>query len=269
MSAELIKARQLINKISSNLKQKKLQSAAQSLQDALLIILKTPLMKNEREEFTQLIEQAVYHLRGDREFAKAYPLQLEYTPGEEKQLYTQMVEAVKELSASSTEEAQALLALMAKRKEDGLKKVEAQLASGKHAEAKQSADNLIREFASDTDLKAEVADLFLKHELYQEAYGYLEEALKNDPGAAHLYNRIAIVLRKMKDYATAEQYYRKALQCCQHDEYLFFNIGRLYHDWQKWKHMAEMAKRALKINPGFEQAQKMLQFAMKKLEQDG
>ena len=33
--------------------------------------------------------------------------------------------------------------------------------------------------------------------------------------------------------------------------------------------MAEMAKRALKINPGFEQAQKMLQFAMKKLEQEG
>ena len=33
--------------------------------------------------------------------------------------------------------------------------------------------------------------------------------------------------------------------------------------------MAEMAKRALKINPSFEQAQKMLQFATKKMAQAG
>ncbi len=267
MSAELTKARKLIRDVATNLKQKKTQSAAKYLQDALLIILKSQLMKSERDEFGQLISQAIYLLNSDKNFNQAYPLQLNYTPGEEKALYQQMIEAVKEMSATSTEEAQALLALMAQRKLDGLKNVEAKLAAGQPEEAKRLADAVIREFPQDTDLKAEIADLFLKYDQYQEAFAYLDEALKNDPGAVHLYNRIAIVLRKMKDFATAEQYYRKALQSCQHDEYLFFNIGRLYHDWHKWKHMAEMAKRALKINPAFEQAQKMLQFATKKLEQ--
>lgn len=267
MSAELTKARQLLRGISTNLKQKKPQSAAQALHDALLIMLKSQLMKNEREEFGQIITQVVYHLNADRNFNQAYPLQLNYTPGEEKALYQQMAEAVRELSATSAQEAQALLALMTQRKLEGLKNVEAKLAAGQPDEARKIADAVIREFAQDTDLKAEIADLFLKFDQYQPAFEYLDEALKNDPEAVHLYNRIAIVLRKMKDFATAEQYYRKALQCCQHDEYLFFNIGRLYHDWQKWKHMAEMAKRALKINPAFEQAQKMLQFAAKKMEQ--
>lgn len=267
MSAELTKARKLIRDVSTNLKQKKLQSAAQYLQDALLIILKSQLMKSEKDEFGQLISQAVHLLNADKNFNQIYPLQLHYTPGDEKALYQQMVEAVREITQSSTEAAQALLAQMAQRKIEGLKNVEAKLAAGHPDEAKRLADAVIREFPQDTDLKAEIADLFLKYDHYQQAFEYLDEALKNDPEAVHLYNRIAIVLRKMKDFATAEQYYRKALQCCQHDEYLFFNIGRLYHDWQKWKHMGEMAKRALKINPGFEQAQKMLQFAMKKMEQ--
>lgn len=268
MSAELIKARQLINKIGSFLKQEKVLPAAQCLQQALLIVIKTPLMKAEKDEFVQLISQAVFTLGTDRNFNQSYPLQLDYTPGEERNLYAQMNEVLKELNASTTEEAQALLALIAKRKGQGLKDVEARLKAGDHAEAKKTADALVREFDQDTDFKAHIADLFLKHEQYQEAYGYLEDALRNDPEAVHLYNRIGIVLRKMKDFKTAEQYYRKALESCHHDEFLFFNIGRLYHDWQKWRPMAEMAKRALKINPAFEQAQKMLQFAQKKLEQE-
>ena len=62
--------------------------------------------------------------------------------------------------------------------------------------------------------------------------------LRDDPNAIHLYNRIGMVLRKMKDYDTAEKYYLKALTLTSTDEYLHYNLGRLYFDWRKWKKMA-------------------------------
>ncbi|WP_029894426.1 tetratricopeptide repeat protein [Desulfohalovibrio reitneri] len=265
MSAELTKARSHISRIHSHLKQQKTLPAAQALYEALRIILTSQLMKSERSEFSDLIEQAIYQLTQDPNFKQAYPLKLEYEPGKEKQLYRQMGEVMKELQASTTEEAQGLLAMMEQRKKEGVEKVQANLDAGKHDEAKKLADDLVRDFKDDTDLKADIADRFLQAGLYQEAFDYLDEALRNDPEAVHLYNRIGIVLRKMKDFDTAERYYRKALECCKHDEYLYFNIGRLYYDWQKWHEMADMAKRALKLNPEFTQAKKMLQFAHKKL----
>jgi tetratricopeptide (TPR) repeat protein len=93
----------------------------------------------------------------------------------------------------------------------------------------------------------------------------LDDALKDDPNAIHLYNRIGMVLRKMKDYETAEKYYLKALTLTSQDEYLLYNVGRLYYDWRKWDKMAESAQKAVEINPDFAEAVKMLKFAQKKM----
>ena len=93
----------------------------------------------------------------------------------------------------------------------------------------------------------------------------LDDALKDDPNAIHLYNRIGMVLRKMQDFDTAEKYYLKALTLTDSDEYLYYNLGRLYYDWKKWDKMANSAERAVEINPEFGEAVKMLKFARKQL----
>ena len=93
----------------------------------------------------------------------------------------------------------------------------------------------------------------------------LDDALNDDPNAIHLYNRIGMVLRKMKDFDTAEKYYLKALTLSSEDEYLHYNVGRLYYDWRKWAKMSQAAQNAVEINPEFSEAIKMLKFAQKKL----
>ena len=69
----------------------------------------------------------------------------------------------------------------------------------------------------------------------------------------------------MGKFEQAEQYYLKALEISQSDEYLYFNCGRLYYDWEKWDKMLELANKALEINPDFTEALKMKNFALKKL----
>ncbi|NDV25184.1 tetratricopeptide repeat protein [Desulfovibrio sp. JC010] len=265
MSGELTTARKKLATVSSLLKQQKAMPAVQATYDAVVIMLKGGLMKAEREEFQELIDSTVHILNSDKKLREDYPLIINYAPGGEKELLETLRELLQELQKKVSDGAQLMLAAMEKRKREQLEKGQALIEEGKTDEAQKLFDALIREFKDDTELRADIADKFIKAGLYNEALGYLEEALKNDPNAIFLYNRIGIVLRKMKDFEAAEKYYLRALKINNKDEYLYFNTGRLYYDWKNWEKMGKAAKMALKINPNFAEAEKMLKFAKKKL----
>jgi len=265
MSTELIKARALIAAVAPNTKQRRLVPAVNSLFEGISIALRNPLMKTEREEFTKLIDQAVYHLATDQELQKVYPLVITYEPGREKDLLNTMRDILNVLTDETTDKVKDIMVERGKRKEELLLKMQGLLDRGEAAIAKVTADRLIADYPSDTSLRVDIADRFLRAECYPEAFGYLEEALEKDPEALYLYNRIGIVLRKMRDFPTAEKYYLRALEFSDKDEYLLFNIGRMYADWRRWSQAKEFAKRALAIKPDFAEAEKMLAFAKKKI----
>ncbi|MGE4291942.1 MAG: tetratricopeptide repeat protein [Desulfovibrio sp.] len=265
MSVELIKARKRLSEVNGLLKQSKPMAATQALTQALLTILKNPLMKNERDEFFTLIEQAVYSLNQDKELRRLYPLVIPYKQGEEKKLYQTMQELVGELETHVTEEAQSEIAHKESVRAEELEKGQAHLDAKEVDQARDTFNGLMRTFKTDTELKADIADRYLKADLYDDALGLLEDALKHDPQAMFLYNRIGIVLRKLKQFDAAERYYLKALEYSNKDEYLYFNLGRLYFDWRQWAKMKEAAEKALGINPGFKEAEKMRQYALKKI----
>ncbi len=267
MSGELTKGRQRLAGINASLKMGKYMAAAQALNDAIVIMLSAPLMKNEREEFTQMVDNAVYALNNHKELRKVYPLVLAYTPGEEKKLLEQVFEMRKVLQEDVTEGAQKDLDALEARKREGLARGQSHLEQKQFDEARQTFDALVGEFPGDSELRADIADRYHKAGLNQDAVGHLSAAINESPDSLYLYNRIGIVLRKMQDFQSAESYYQRALGFTQTDEYLFFNLGRLYFDWQRWDKTAWAAQQAVDINPDFQEARKLLAFAKKKLGQ--
>lgn len=265
MSGELTTARKKLSGISTLLKQQKAMAAVQAAYDAVLVMLKGGLMKSEREEFQELLENTVHILNSDKKLREDYPLIINYVRGDEKALLETLREILQELQKNVSANAKQMLAAMKKKKQETLEKGQTLINENKVSEAQKLFNKLIREFKDDTELRAEIADKFIKSGLYNEALDYLEQALANDPDAIFLYNRIGIVLRKMRDFEAAEKYYLKALQINDQDEYLYFNTGRLYYDWQKWGKMADAAEKAVAINPNFAEAEKMLKFALKKI----
>lgn len=269
MSQELIKARSKINSVRSYIKQKKLLPAIMSLYDAVQVVMRTPLMRNEKQEFDRLLEESLGYLNHDSEFRKLCPIVLEFRPGNEKELLESLQSVLEDLQDSAVEEAQQMLATVEQHKRDQMTRGKNLLEKKKFKEAKVTFDKLTLTYREDTDLKAEIAELYLEAERYEEALDYLNQALADFPESVHLYNRIAIVLRKMGKFETAESYFKNALKYGKDDPGLFFNMGRLYVDWKKWSMVEKTAKRALQLEPNFEEAQKMLNFARKKLEKEG
>lgn len=265
MSNQLINARKKFNSVPTLLKKGKYMPAVQAVHDGLILYLKNPVMKGERTEFEDIIEKATYSLNSDADLRKLYPLVISYKPGEERALLDAMRELLQELQKVLNDEVKDDMQAILIRKKEALDKGQKHLDNEEWDQAKDTFDALVKEFGGDTDLKADIADRYLNAGRYQEAFHMLDDALQDDPNAIHLYNRIGMVLRKMKDYDTAEKYYLKALSLTNKDEYLHYNLGRLYFDWRKWKKMAESAKNAVEINPKFVEAVKMLKFAQKKL----
>ena len=264
MSAELTKARAQINKVGTFLKQAKPLPAVSALYEALVAILRTPLMKSEKEEFTKLITDAVLLLNGDRTLRQVYPLILEYTPGNEKALADILVSLLGELQASAVEEAKDIIADKEQRVNEGLTQGKLLIEEKRIDEAKALLEKLAREHPHDADLRARIAELFIGGELYEEAFSYLDEAIELSPDQIHHYNRIAIVLRKLRKYDIAERYFMRAAEFAKSDPNLYFNLGRLYVDWERWDKAEKSSRLALRLSPEFVEARKLLNYALKK-----
>jgi predicted Zn-dependent protease len=264
MSAELTKARNLINSVSTFLKQAKPTPAVSALFEALHIVLREPLIRAEKTEFSTMIQQAVMQLNKSPALRRVYPLIINYTPGEDKALLETLRELSQTLKAEAVDEARDQLADLQKRRSQTLEQGRQMLGEQRFDDARQLFAALVKDFPDDATLRSDIAELFMQHELYEDAFNYLDQALDLSPDQIHLYNRIGIALRKLKRFDVAEKYFMRAVGYAKSDPNLYFNLGRVYVDWGRWDRVERAAKLALKLNPQFEQAQKMLNFALNK-----
>ncbi|WP_462324291.1 tetratricopeptide repeat protein [Desulfoplanes sp.] len=258
-----IKIKQQLSSINTLLKQGKLYAAVNSLHEVLGFFLRTNLLKHEKQEFEQQIEWAVYQLGHDQELKKVFPLLISYQPGEEKKLNNTINELLSTLQAEKSKEASQQLEEWKNRKQRDLEKAQAALDSKEYDKARYLFSKLCKEFKEDMELRADVGERFLNAGLYDEAIDYLKAAYEDNPKSPHVFNKLGMALRRSKNFEEAERFYRQALSTSPNDEYILFNLGRVYIDWRQWKNVEQTALRALEINPGFVEAQKMLKFARK------
>ncbi|WP_291323548.1 tetratricopeptide repeat protein [Desulfonatronospira sp.] len=79
----------------------------------------------------------------------------------------------------------------------------------------------------------------------------------------HLFNEFGISLRKQKMYQQALEYYTRALDMVQSDENLHYNVARAYFEFKRYDKTLEHLKKALKLNPELEHANKFVEYMKK------
>lgn len=265
MSQDIVTVRRQAKQIGSMLRQGKMVPAVQSLVAALRLMLTTPLMKAEKDEFVDVIREGVSHLNNDRGLRKIYPLALSYVPGEEKRLFDDMHELLQVLDENAMTGVAEMAKAIAAQKKAALEEGQGHLDAKDFDKARNVFGTISSEFPDDGELKGAIGEKVLAAGLYEDAVDYLGEAVSLDPGALHLYNRLAIALRKLRRFDAAECYYMTALPMAPEDPYLLFNVGRLYAEWGKWDKALEFGEKAHRLKPDFEEARKLADFSRKNL----
>ncbi|WP_035244522.1 tetratricopeptide repeat protein [Desulfonatronovibrio hydrogenovorans] len=79
----------------------------------------------------------------------------------------------------------------------------------------------------------------------------------------HLFNDFGINLRKQEMYEQALKYYSRALELVENDENLYYNVARASFAFKKYDQCFEHLKKALEINPEFEEAKKFIIYLTK------
>lgn len=265
MSAELTRARTQLSNVRTYLKQEKIQMAAQALHDGLIAYLKHPLMKAEKQEFLRLLEDSTMYLAAAPKLKEIFPIALIFKEGEERQLIETLKELLTELQKNVADEAQQMLEALEKQKQAELEKGQLLLDTQRHEDAVAVFNALLTRFSEDAELKSDIAERYIRSGMYSEAFSQLAEAIELSPENIRYYNSIGMALRKMGKFDVAEKYFAKAVKVAGQDPHLFFNLGRVYVDWEKWDKCAKSALMALKLDPDFKEAEKMLAFAKKRI----
>ena len=264
--SQLANSRRQVSSIRTLMRQGKYLPAIQALHDTVLMMLKTPLMKAERDEFEKLISDGAYHIMSDQTVRKAAALEIRYVPGKERELLDSLRMLREVFQEHFQQQAEETMRLVKERREQEMKRGQAMLEAGDVDGARGVFAALSRDASNDADLRAEIGEIFLRAGEYKDAADYLGDAIALKPEAVHLYNSLAVAQRKLGRYEEAEQSYLKAAQRGAGDPHLLFNMGRLYVDWQKWDKALKAARGALALDPSFGEAAKLMAYAEKMLQ---
>lgn len=241
--------------------------ALQALYDTVLAMVKYPLMKAEKEEFERLVSDGAYHIMADPVIRKSAALEIGYVPGQEREMLDNLRTLLEVFQESFQQEAEEALRLAQEARAAQLAKGQALLDEDDANGAREVFSDLAKANSEDGDLRVDIGDRFLQAGYYQDAAFYLGDALAMNPNSAHIFNSLAMAQRKLGNFAEAEKCYLKAAQGGYKDSHLFFNMGRLYVDWQKWDKAVKAAGGALAMDPNFEEARKLKNYAEKMLNQ--
>ena len=262
---DIVTIRRQLKLVSSTLRQGKLASAVQAVIAAIRLMLSTPLMKAEKDEFSGMIREALDYINNSNEIRKLHPVPLEYEPGKEKQLFEGLIELVEILEKKDMSGVEDIVNSLRARQDAALAKGQEHLDNVDYDSARTVFRAISGEFPKDGKLKSDIGEKFLNAGCYQDAAEYYIEAVDLDPVALHNYNRLAIAFRKMGEFPQAEEYYKRALPLAPNDPYLLFNVARLYLEWGKWNQAVEYGEKSLLISPDFAEAGKLVKFARKNL----
>lgn len=108
------------------------------------------------------------------------------------------------------------------------------------------------------DICLQVGETLMQAGMAGEASEVFQQALKADPSAIHIYNRLGIALRRQKKFQEAIDNYRMAIKIDPENENLYYNLGRAYYDIGNKEMSAAAMKKALKLYPEFAEAQDFL-----------
>ncbi len=265
MAISLVDARRALTGINTHLKQGNLLSAAQGLRDGVAAMLQSQLMKAERAEMVQMVQDGISHLGNNRDLIQLFPIKIEYVPGEEKDLLPLLDDLLETLRESTVGDAGDIAEDHEARWQNLLEEGQAALDADDIDNARKHFGLLLKEKLLDKDLRINIALRYMQAGHLEDAVVLLKLVTEGNGYSAAACNYLGIAFRRLKQFKNAEVAFEKALGLDDKDPNIYFNQGRLYLDWQKWPEAVSAAEKAVELDSSFTEAAKLVIYAKKKM----
>ncbi len=117
----------------------------------------------------------------------------------------------------------------------------------------------------DPELQAKIGDALSAEGHHAEAESFYRKAMEMDPDKVHYFNRLGIAFRKQGKFPEALELYQRVQASRSEDENLQYNMARCYYDMGQDKEAARQLVRAMKLNPEFPEAKKLLEVVLARM----
>lgn len=120
---------------------------------------------------------------------------------------------------------------------------------------------LAEEFPDEPGIHARIGEAMVKAKLAPEAVEFLEEAIRRQPNDHKSYGYLVRAYTELRSFEDAERIYVKALKRFGQHYKTLVNFANLYKLWNKRDQAYDIARMALRENPGNPEAQAILDWA--------
>lgn len=189
------------------------------------------------------------------------PASIPYVPGQESQLYTALNILAKVLQEGEEAEEQELAENREERRDQLWTKGTTLLDKGSFGAGKAVLRRLAEEFGDEIGVNAKIGEVLVKAKLAPEATEFLEIAIKQQPNDHKSYGYLVRSYTELRDFEQAEKIYVAALKRFGQHYKTLINFANLYKMWNKRDKAYDIARMALRENPGNKEAQAILDWA--------
>ncbi len=112
--------------------------------------------------------------------------------------------------------------------------------------------------ANNPDILFKIAYILQQLRDFDEALKYYKEALEVDKNNEYIHNSMATIYRQNGEFISAKMHLIESLNIDDENAITYYNYGNLLVDMEKPDEAKEMYKRALEINPDFDEAKEEL-----------
>jgi len=211
------------------------------------------------------IRQCVTDINGNpkvrkllEDLTKSDKSNLTYTPGAEPKLLTVLNVLRKALNNLEEEEKLSEQRAIEQRKLDLMEKAKTLLAGGEGVKAKVELRKVASEYGKEPGILAQIANMLIAAKMPLDAAEFLELAIENFSKEGQLYRTLIDCYMSEREYEKAEATYTKVLKQFGAHPKTMADLAKLYKLLNKRQKAAEMAQRALSMDPDNADAKEIL-----------
>ncbi len=257
-------------------RQENLVTAVRVMRNLLQSMTSKNIPKKDREEAEKHVDTGLFAIMLHPRIKKEFQMEIQYKPGNEKEVadYMDIILEVfdEEIRLTHQQESaefqnneddlseEALLESLKQEQNEKLHKALTYSATGFLDQAEALFKEIMQSKGTSAEAFVTLAVYFHENNEIDRCITCYQKALELEPDNASWHNKLAMILRKAKRFEEAEKSYFALAKLVKRSAPLYFNFARLYLEWEQFDKAVKAGKAALKLDPEFNEAKKLLRY---------